>query len=481
MFKPLFSLPLIFCLLIISACSGSESAKEFPNIIYILADDAGYGDFGVYGQTKFATPNIDRLAAEGIRFTQHYAGSTVCAPSRSVLMTGLHTGHTFIRGNQEVRPEGQWPLPDSVYTLAEMLQDAGYVTGAFGKWGLGFPGSEGDPMNQGLDRFFGYNCQRIAHTYYPDTLWDNDRQIPLPGNYEGGTGTYSHDLIMEEALIFIEQHRDMPFFLFIPSTIPHAELIAPEDSILVSFQEQFDEPAPYQGVDFGAPNFRNGPYVSQPTPRAAFAAMMTRLDMAVGDVLDKLSELDLDKKTIVFFTTDNGPGKEGGMDPDFFDSNGPLRGYKRDVYEGGIRVPLLVRWPGQVAAGTVTGHVSAFWDVLPTLAEIAGVTYPGSIDGISFLPELLGKDGQPEHDHLYWEFHERGGRQAVRKGNWKAVKLNAATDPEARIELFDLANDLGETNNVADAHPDVVEEMARLLEEAHEPSEVFPGLDENLP
>lgn len=467
-------------ILVISGCTRSvdESAVsgEKPNIIYILADDAGYGDIGIYGQHHFATPHIDRLAAEGIYFTQHYSGSTVCAPSRSSLMTGLHTGHTYIRGNKGVQPEGQEPLPDSIYTMAEMMQEAGYVTGAFGKWGLGYPGSEGDPRNQGFDRFFGYNCQGLAHNYYPEYLWDDSEKIMLPGNTGDGMGTYSQDVIHAEALRFIEENHGRPFFLFLPYVLPHAELLVPEDSILEKFRGKFPE-KPYEGVDYGEPRFRTGGYGSQQIPHAAFAAMMTRLDLYVGQVIEKLDELGLSENTIVMFSSDNGPHLEGGADPRFFDSNGPLRGFKRDVYEGGIRVPFIVRWPGIVAPGQTSDHVSAFWDVMPTLAEIARISAPEGIDGISFLPTLLGQTGQQAHDYLYWEFHEQKGKQAVRKGNWKAVRLNAATDPKAPIELYDLSTDIEERNDVAAEHPEVVREMGEIMRQSHVNSELFPALN----
>ncbi len=451
-----------------------EGVEQPPNIVYILADDAGYGDIGVYGQERFATPNIDRIAAEGIRFTQHYSGSTVCAPSRSVLMTGRHTGHTYIRGNREVQPEGQEPMPDSVYTLAEMLQEAGYVTGAFGKWGLGYPGSEGDPMNQGFDRFFGYNCHRLAHNYYPRHLWHDTERVILPGNADGGTGSYAPDMMVEHALQFVEDNQHRPFFLFFPTPIPHAELLVPEDSIFANFRAQFDEPKPYVGVDRGEPRYREGGYGSQRAPRAAFATMMTRLDRYVGDILAKLDEVGLDENTIVIFTSDNGPHVEGGADPDFFDSNGPLKGYKRDLYEGGIRVPLIVRWPGHVEAGITTDHVSAFWDVMPTLADIVGIEVPDDIDGISFLPTLERRpDDQVEHHYLYWEFHERGGRRAVRKGRWKAVQYDIGERSDTPTELFDLSVDVSEDHDIAAEHPNVVEELRQIMEEARTPSNLF--------
>ncbi len=449
----------------------SENAASPPNIIYILADDLGYGDLSCYGQTKFSTPHIDRLASEGMKFTQHYSGSTVCAPSRSALMTGLHTGHTFIRGNKEVRPEGQFPLADSIQTIAEILQEQGYTTGAFGKWGLGPPGSEGDPNQQGFDEFFGYNCQRYAHHYYPRHLWHNQERIELPKNAGKNKGHYAPDLIQQQRLQFIKENADRPFFLFVPAIIPHAELVAP-DEIMQKYRGKFLPETPYQGTDEGE-QYREGPYESQKEPHAAFVAMIDILDGYVGEILQALDEHDLSDKTIVFFTSDNGPHLEGGADPDFFDSNGPLKGYKRDLYEGGIRVPLLVRYPGKIIPGTTTSHISAFWDMLPTLAEIAGASYSHPTDGLSMMPTLLGSSSQPQHEYLYWEFHEKGGRVAIRKDGWKAVKYDVLSAPNRPFELYDLTNDIGETNNLAAAHPDIIDEMESILKEAHVPSSIF--------
>jgi len=447
-----------------------------PNVIFVLADDAGWGDFSFNGQQRFETPSIDRLAREGLRFSQHYAGSTVCAPSRSALLTGQHTGHTPIRGNFEVRPEGQAPLPAEAVTVPELLRERGYVSGVFGKWGLGFPGSEGEPLSQGFDAFFGYNCQRLAHSFYPAYLWDGTEKHPLPGNADGGTGQYSHDLIHARALEFIRSHSDRPFFLYLPYTIPHADMAAPDDEVLARFLGRWDE-EPYEGVDFGEEGFRDGPYASQPAPRAAFAAMMTRLDRGVGEILDVLAEEGIDEHTLVLFSSDNGPHHEGGHDPEFFDSNGPFRGFKRDLYEGGIRVPLVARWPGTIEAGRQSDHVSAFWDLLPTLVELAGAEPPAGLDGLSFAPTLQGRSGQRAHDHLYWEFHEQGGKQAVRRGRFKAIRLDAVARPDGPLELYDLEADPGETNDVAAEHPELVQELAALMDAAHTPSERFDGLD----
>ncbi|MBJ6367013.1 arylsulfatase [Snuella sedimenti] len=449
---------------------NSENIK--PNIIYILADDLGYGDLGVYGQTKFKTPNIDKLASEGMLFTQHYSGSTVCAPSRSALLTGMHTGHTVVRGNKEVQPEGQFPIPDNTYTLAEAMKKAGYVTGAFGKWGLGFPGSEGDPVNQGFDIFYGYNCQRLGHHYYPDHLWSNRDSIVIPENIGLDKGVYAPNLIHQKTIEFIEKNKSKPFFAYVASIIPHAELVAP-DSLMQKYRNKYLPEKEFDGVEFGEA-YGDGHYLSQKESHAAFVAMIDLLDQQVGEIMDKVEELGISDNTIVIFTSDNGPHREGGADPDYFNSYGPLKGTKRDLYEGGIRVPMMVKWPNKIEAGSKSDHISAFWDVFPTFSDIAGVNTPDNLDGISFLPTLKGDTkNQKQHEYLYWEFHEKGGRQAVRKGNWKAVKYNVLKNPDATVELYDLSNDIGETNNVADAHPEIVEHMEAILQEARTPSDVF--------
>ena len=336
-----------------------------PNIVFILADDLGYGDLSCYGQEKFMTPNIDRLAQNGMRFTQCYSGTTVSAPSRSCLLTGTHSGHTPVRGNLELQPEGQFPLPADAHTIFEVMKEAGYKTSAFGKWGLGYIGSTGDPNKQGCDTFFGYNCQLLAHSYYPDHLWDNDKRVELTDNnlnVQYGQGTYSQDLIHKKALEYLDgMNADEPFFLWYPTIIPHAELIVPEDSIIRKFRGMYPE-KPFQGTEPGNPAFRKGGYCSQFYPHATFAAMVTRLDVYVGQIIQKLKEKGLYDNTIIIFSSDNGPHQEGGADPDFFNSNGILRGYKRDVYEGGIRVPMIVSWPGHVAAGTETDFICSFWD-----------------------------------------------------------------------------------------------------------------------
>ncbi|MBP9601431.1 MAG: arylsulfatase [Lutibacter sp.] len=473
----------ILCLLFsIASCSNAkEKNKEAlasqeqvkkPNIIYILADDLGYGDLSCYGQEKFKTPNIDKLASQGLLFTQHYSGNTVCAPSRSALLTGMHTGHTPVRGNKEIQPEGQYPIPDDTYTMAEALKKGGYVTGAFGKWGLGYPGSEGDPVNQGFDTFYGYNCQRLGHNYYPFHLWSNRDSIVLSGNAGHKKEDYAPILIHKKAIEFLEKNKDTTFFMYVPTVIPHAELVAPE-AIMAKHRGKYPPEKKYEGVD-GGPEYRLGFYESQDEPHAAFAAMIEIMDTQVGEIMAKVKELGIEDNTIIVFASDNGPHTEGGADPAYFKSSGPLKGTKRDLYEGGIRVPMIIKWPGKIKEGTKTDLVSAFWDVFPTFSEIAGIAVPTNLDGISFLPTLLNKpEAQKQHEYLYWEFHEKGGRQAVRKGKWKAVKYNVLKQPNAPIELYDLSQDVGEKNNIASKHPEIVKDMERILKEARTPSDVF--------
>lgn len=466
--KGIFLRSLVSCLVIPWLFSCHNPVKEEhgkvqskPNIIYIMADDLGYGDIGCYGQGKIHTPNLDQLASQGIIFTQHYAGSTVCAPSRACLMTGYHTGHSVVRGNRESKPEGQYPMPDSVITVAELFKQAGYTTGATGKWGLGSPGSEGDPVNQGFDLFFGYNCQREAHFFYPQHLWRNREKVIIRENENGAKNIYSHYLIANEALKFIQENKDNPFFLYVPFTIPHAELAIP-DSLLNEYKGKFDE-IPYAGQHYGAQEF----------PRAAYAAMVTLMDYDVGRILNLLDDLQLAKKTLIIFTSDNGPHREGGNDPDYFDSNGPLRGIKRDLYEGGIRVPFIVRWPGKIKANSRSDHISAFWDFLPTACEIAEIDPPPGIDGISYLPALLGHP-QTEHEYLYWEFHEQNGKQAIRKGKWKAVRLNVSENKDSPVQLYDLSTDSCEMNNVADRFPEIVKTMEEMLISARTKDPAWP-------
>ncbi len=471
------NLLLLFGLILLIRCKNTPTKivkSSPPNIILIMADDLGYGDIGVYGQSLFPTPNIDRLAKGGIRFLQHYSGSTVCAPSRSALMTGQHSGHTFIRGNLEkgftLDNEGQYPLASEELTIAEVLKEANYRTGAFGKWGLGYPGSEGDPNFQGFDQFYGYNCQRVAHNYYPTHLWNNQKKEKLRGNDGATTETYAPELIHQKALFFLEENRESPFFMFYPSVIPHAELVAPMEYM-----------ARYRGLFLPEKKFLRkkggynvGRYNPQEESHAAFAAMINVLDDQVGEIIDKIHELGIAENTLILFTSDNGPHLEGGADPDYFNSNGPLRGYKRDLYEGGIRVPMIAYWPSKIQPGSTTDHPSAFWDFFPTAIEIAGLNKNwADIDGISFLPTLTGKE-QKAHPYLYWEFLKKGGRQAVRMDQWKAVRLNMSNNPDAPIELYRLTDDIGEENNIAEQYPEMVKIMDSLMSNAHEYSEIFP-------
>lgn len=473
------------------AAAGSapgQVAGAPPNVILILADDLGWGELGSYGQTRIRTPVLDRLAAEGMRFTQHYAGSPVCAPSRDVLLTGLHSGHAYIRDNDELPErgdvwgdttiEGQRPILPDTYTLGRLFQDAGYVTGVIGKWGLGGPGSSGEPNLQGFDHWYGYLCQREAHNYYPTHLWRNGVKDPLAGNayfkphqrlpgdadpldpavYAGYSGqTYAMDVMAEEALRFIRDHRAQPFFLYIPFPVPHLALQVPDSSV-AEYRDEFPE-TPYAG-DRG--------YLPHPEPRAAYAAMITRMDREIGRILDLLSELGLDERTLVLFTSDNGPSWVGGVDREFFGSTGGLRGRKAQLREGGIRVPLIAWWPGRAPAGAVSDHVSGFADYMATFADLVEVRPPGETDGVSFLPTIAGQGTkQTRAPWLYWEFH---GAQAVRFGDWKAFRERV----DAPLELYDLASDPSETTNLAASRPDLVAEAETILVGARTESVLFP-------
>ncbi len=447
---------------LLTGCAATASAPgrrmKTANIIFIMADDLGYAELGCYGQQKIRTPNIDKLADEGVRFSQCYSGCTVCAPSRSVLMTGYHMGHTSVRENS-----GGVPLLDEDFTVAELLSKAGYTTGCFGKWGLGDIGTEGVPTKQGFDEFFGYLHQVHAHWYYPEFLWDGVEKFVLDGNEDDGRKTYSHDVIMDRALSFIRRNSHKPFFCYMPVTIPHTELLVPQES-LAEYAGQFEEPTPFVS--------ENGHVADQPHPRAAFAAMVTHLDKGIGKLTALLRELDIDRNTIVFFTSDNGGQKSGGVDADFFYANGPLRGYKRDMYEGGLRVPMIVRWPGYIEPETVSDHIWYFADIMPTLAELAGAErfLPRDSDGLSVVPILLGRDiagrRQSEHEFLYWEFGRgRSLQQAVRAGKFKAVRHH----PEGPIELYDLVADIGEATDTADKHPETVAQMHNYMRREHTP------------
>ncbi|MCA9177658.1 MAG: arylsulfatase [Planctomycetales bacterium] len=426
-----------------------------PNIVVIMADDLGYAELGSYGQTKIKTPHLDRMAAEGMRFTQHYTSAPVCAPARCSLMTGRHGGHAYVRDNFEVGDwdsyRGQMPLPSTERTMAEMLTDHGYCCGAFGKWGLGEVGSDGDPLRHGFARFFGYNCQRHAHNLFPRYLVDDAGKRMLPGNTRGLTGeTYGPAVIADEALKFIRENHQRPFFVYYPTVIPHLALQVPE-SELDQYRGQWQE-TPYTGKS----------YLPHPTPRAAYAAMITFMDKQVGRLLSLLKELKIDDNTIVFFTSDNGTTfLKPQVDYEFFASVGSLRGLKGSVYEGGIRVPMLVRWPGKIKSGAVSDHVCAHYDLLATLAELTGSTAPDN-DGLSYLPELLGKS-QSKHEALVWDFAGYGGQLAIRQGDWKAVRRDIKKNAEAPWELYDLKHDPGEQNNVAAMQPDVSSRLQQLM------------------
>lgn len=493
---------LIFLSTAFAVCCAADTAKRPPNIVYVLADDLGYAELGCYGQEKIKTPNIDRLASEGMRFTQHYSGNAVCAPSRYVLMTGKHPGHAYIRSNRRANLpaelidrlgmdfQGQEPIPDKEVTIAEVLRKQGYATGAFGKWGLGHFETSGDPNLQGFDLFFGYNCQAHAHSYYPEYLWRNGEKVPLkndppvpghadfpeaadptdPTSYAPFKGSdYSAEHIIEEALDFIRKNRDGPFFLYFPSTLPHVALQIPDEE-LEPYLGSWDE-TPFLRAAYG--------YTPHKTPRAAYAAMISRLDKDLGRIMQQLKSLGLDETTLVMFSSDNGTTHlRQEVDYEFFESVGPLRGLKGSLYEGGIRVPFIARWPGKIQPSTTSDHPSAFWDVMPTIAEVAGAKPPEGIDGISFLATLLGTpESQQGHDFLYWEFTGYGGQQAVRMGNWKAVRQNMLRDdnPEPlKTELYNLEIDVSEKNDLADNYPEIIQQVEAIMQAEHTPSELFP-------
>lgn len=451
------SIIVVFSMANLHTNAQTTKIKSKPNIIFILADDLGYGDLGCYGQQKIETSNIDKLAENGLRFTQFYSGAPVCAPARATFMTGLHTGHSPIRGNKHFEPEGQSPLPDSSVTFVNLLQQNGYATAAFGKWGLGFITSSGDPAKKGFDEFFGYNCQTLAHNYYPDHLWDNHERINFPENANGNK-TYSADLIAKHGLDFIKDSKQT-FFAFFPFTLPHAELIVPHDSTYYYYIKKFKE----------QPDTSHQKYdhrVRDPYPRACYAAMVSCLDRYVGEIVKAVQAKGIADNTLIIFTSDNGPHREGGNDPEYFNSNGIFRGIKRDVYEGGIREPFIAYWPGKIRPG-ITDQVCALWDMFPTFLQLAGIKSKLKTDGISIVPTLLHTGRQKQHEYLYWEFHENNGRQAVRWHNWKGVRLQVNQNANAPVELYNLAADPSETTNVADKNPAVVKKIKEIMSEAH--------------
>lgn len=493
---------IIGLLLLFTFCKDSGSSQTSqPNIIYILADDLGYGELGSYGQTKIKTPHLDQLAREGMRFTQHYTGAPVCAPARCILLTGKHPGHAYIRGNDEYGKredvwnfekvetdpnlEGQRPIPAETVTIGKLLQQAGYKTACVGKWGLGGPLTEGAPHLQGFDLFYGFNCQRQAHSYYPTHLWKNEQRVELNNelivphtSLEAGQDTldkanydafnqkdYAAESMLAEALQFMDENKSQPFFLYFASPIPHLPLQAPEEYVEQYRKEWGEEPA-YTGRQGYFPNY---------SPKATYAAMITYLDDQVGQLVAKLKALGLYENTLIIFSSDNGPTYTGGTDTPFFDSGGPFRcdyGYgKGFVQEGGIRVPMIASWPGRIAPASESDHLSAFWDVLPSLCEVAGQSIPEDTDGISFLPTLMGKNDQVKHDYLYWEFPAYGGQQAVRQGKWKAIRKDIQKG-NLTIELYNLEEDIQESTDVAEENPEIVAKMEAIMEKAHVPSEV---------
>lgn len=474
--------------------AGSLFAATKPNIVFILADDLGYSELGSYGQRKIKTPNIDGLARQGMRFTSNYSGNAVCAPSRCVLMTGKHPGHAIVRNNRAMakfgEPEGQHPIPASEVTIAELLQKEGYVSGAFGKWGLGNTGSEGNPTKQGFKRFFGYNCQGHAHSYYPETLWSDNEKVklnnvpPIPGHASLAKGAdpndprsydpfkgqdYAPDRINEQALAFIRENKERPFFLYYPTVIPHVALHVPDEEL-----------KPYLDLKWNDPPFTRakGGYTPHFTPRAAYAAMITRLDRYVGNILNELKKQGLEENTIVVFTSDNGTTHlKEEVDYDFFESVKPLRGLKGSLFEGGVRVPLIVKWPGRVKAGGVSDFQTGFEDWMPTLLELIGAETkaPAAIDGISIAPTLLGKE-QSRRPFLYREFSSYGGQQAVWMGKWKGVRrdmLKKGNKDPLKIELYDLSADISESKDLAAKNPKVVARIRGLMEREHTNSDVF--------
>ena len=438
-----------------SSCQRKQQIEKSqkPNVIFIMADDMGYADAGCYGQKIIQTPNIDKLAAEGMRFTQAYSGSSVCAPARSVLMTGMHTGHTRIRGNFGLGGvlglggnKGRVPIKDEDFTIAELMKSAGYKTGMVGKWGLGEPNTSGEPNSQGFDEFYGFLNQRRAHSYYPDYIWKNREKVVLSGNKDGKGSDYTHDLFADYAVDFIQRQKENPFFLYLPLCIPHSRYELPDLGI-------------YKDKDWDK-------------KAVAYAAMISRMDNSIGRILTALKENGLDENTIVFFTSDNGAA-ESSQEWDLFDSNNPLRGVKRDPYEGGIRVPMIVRYPNKIQAGTTSDLPWYFADVLPTLAELTKIQTSENIDGKSVLLTLMGEKQDFSDRYMYWEFYEKRGWRAIHFDDWKAIQQDMHFKERKPIELYNLKDDISEENNIADQHPEIVKKAMEIFEEAHIPSEHY--------
>ena len=481
-YSKLFHFFCTICLLFFFNSSTAQQISSKPNIIYIYADDLGYGELGSYGQTKIKTPHLDQMAKEGMRFTQHYSSAPVCAPSRCMLMTGKHGGHSFVRGNYEMgkfednAEGGQMPLPEGAYTIADMLKSVGYTTGIVGKWGMGVVGTTGTPIQHGFDYSYGYLDQKQAHNFYPTHLWENDRWDSLQNSFfyvhkplDPKTATdadfeaykgkdYAPAKMTEKALGFIDKNKNKPFFLYLPYTLPHVSLQAP-DEYVKKYIGQFDE-EPYYGKQGYAPT---------KYPLSTYAAMISFLDDQVGIIMDNIKQMGLDKNTIIMFSSDNGATfNVGGVRAPFFNSVAGLRGLKMDVYEGGIRVPFIVRWPGKISANSTSNIASVQYDMMATLSELTH-SKSGKTDGISLLPEMLGKRAQQkQHEFMYFEYPENGGQLAVRIGNWKGVKTNVAKDPNGAWELYDMSTDMYEKNNVAYSHPDIIKQIELIAKREHQ-------------
>lgn len=472
--------------LLLFLCWGTmalaQKSTSKPNVIYIFADDLGYGEVGVYGQKKIKTPNLDRLAAGGMRFTQHYSSAPVCAPSRCGLMTGRHTGHTYIRGNYELggfeddKEGGQMPLNEGAFTIGHLFQKSGYKTGAVGKWGMGMANTTGNPNQQGFDFFYGLLCQKQSHNFYPTHLWKNGEKValnnpyikvhrPMPEgdeNYEYYVGKdYAIDKMTEEATGFINDNKSRPFFLYLPYTLPHLSLQAPAEAVK-EYIGKFDE-KPYRG--------QTG-YASTRYPYSTYAAMISYLDKQVGQIWELVKKLGIEDNTIIMFSSDNGATFVKHVDAAFFESAGPFRGLKMDVYEGGIRVPMIAYWKGKIKPGQVTDHVSTQYDVLATCADLLGTKPALPTDGVSFLPTLLGKSTQVQHPYLYFEYPENGGQLAIRKGDWKGVKRNVKANRNGEWEIYNLKADIGERTNVAATHPELAKEFDEIVQREHRPAHV---------
>ncbi len=441
---------------LIALIASAALAAPKPNIIYILADDLGYGDLGCYGQKVIRTPQLDKMAAEGMRFTRHYSGSTVCGPSRACMLTGKHTGHTYLRGNGSL----QFPPDPEEEIFPKALQQAGYHTAMIGKSGLACNSDDGAlPNAKGFDYFFGFTSHTQAHWYFPTYLWENGKKHHYPGNTLHTGDHYSPDLVMQEALRYIERHKDGPFFLHLSFQIPHASLRAKEKWKALYRPILREKPLP--------PRDKHPHYSYEREPKTTYAAMVSCMDDNVGRIIDKLKSLGIDRNTLIIFSSDNGAMQEGGHRRDSFNSNGNLRGGKRDLYEGGVRTPTIAWWPGKIAPGSVTDHLSAFWDISPTMRELAGADPQADTDGISMLPTLLGKPGQKQHAYLYWEFYEGNGKRAIRKGKWKLILTGTNTQPNPAPQLYNLDNDPSEQHNIAAQHPGTVAKLLKLMDKAH--------------